>query len=240
MKNNFIEFLGEKYPCRTLVVIIDGVKQEIEISTQDLEDDLFRNRSQTVDKDLAEKIDEGIYYYVDIEDIYRPAKQICENCLDDKHEFVEEVGEFMVAQLIDFSLRTRVVVNANATDEEIVKVARPKIFDKVRIELGENLDEVSPDLECPYGTFDDDTDKSILASSIKNYDSINSLDLRSFIESERDTKSKEKVEFIYCGKLEEGQDSWAIDVSREDDVFDTFLYSSEYEYNQDVKILKGE
>jgi len=60
----------------------------------------------------------------------------------------------MVARLVDFSLRTRVVVNANATDDEIVVEAKPKIIDKVHNELGENLEEIHHDDEVPYGTLE--------------------------------------------------------------------------------------
>ena len=171
MKNNSIKIGNQEFPTRTLNVIIDGDERQITIGTSSL------NKALNWENDpVHESIDQTIYFYVDDEDIYRPAKQICEDCLDEPCEFIEEIGEFMVAHLVDFSLRTRVVVNANATDDQIIQTARPKIITKVHNELGENLDEVSPDFECPYGTFEDDIDKKIKVDATKiKYDHINSL-----------------------------------------------------------------
>ena len=45
---------------------------------------------------------------------------------------------------------TRVVVDDNATDEQIVEAARSKFIDKVTNELHENLEDIVDDKECPY------------------------------------------------------------------------------------------
>lgn len=58
-----------------------------------------------------------------------------------------------VAKLVAVSLLTRVVVDDTATEEEILDAARPRYFDKVRTELGDNLEYIEDDTECPYGTF---------------------------------------------------------------------------------------
>lgn len=55
-----------------------------------------------------------------------------------------------VAKLVLVSLMTRVVVDDNATDESILDSARSNFIDKVRTELGENLESIVDDTECPY------------------------------------------------------------------------------------------
>jgi hypothetical protein len=61
-----------------------------------------------------------------------------------------------VAKLVMVSLMTRVVVDEIATDEEILNKARPKFIEKVNMELGENLEEITDDTECPYGSLSRD------------------------------------------------------------------------------------
>lgn len=57
-----------------------------------------------------------------------------------------------VAKLVYFSLMTRVIVDENATDEEIVKACYPNIQAKLNNnELGENLESIEDDEELPYG-----------------------------------------------------------------------------------------
>jgi hypothetical protein len=55
-----------------------------------------------------------------------------------------------VVKLVYVSLMTRVVVDDNATDEQIVEAARSKFIDKVTNELFENLEDIVDDKECPY------------------------------------------------------------------------------------------
>lgn len=55
-----------------------------------------------------------------------------------------------VAKLVYVSLVTRVVVDENATDEQIVEASKSKFIDKVNTELMENLEEIIDDEECPY------------------------------------------------------------------------------------------
>ena len=62
-----------------------------------------------------------------------------------------------VAKLVYFSMMTRVVVDENATDEEIIKACYPNIQAKIdNKELGENIEDIEDDGECPFGTFDYD------------------------------------------------------------------------------------
>lgn len=78
-----------------------------------------------------------------------------------------------VARLVEFSLRTRVVVDENATDDDIIKASYKGIQAKIsNQELGDNLVEAELDEECPFGTFDDDNptiDRVILNSNTKEY-----------------------------------------------------------------------
>jgi hypothetical protein len=61
-----------------------------------------------------------------------------------------------VAKLVAISLLTRVIVDENATEEEILGKAVPKFMEKVNEEIGEHLEYIVDDEECPYGTFDEE------------------------------------------------------------------------------------
>ena len=65
-----------------------------------------------------------------------------------------------VAKLVLVSLMARVVVDESATDKQILDEARPKFIEKVNTELGENLDNISGDTECPFGSLPGDRKKS--------------------------------------------------------------------------------
>jgi len=54
-----------------------------------------------------------------------------------------------VAKLVYFSFVTRVLVEDDATDAEIVDAAKKNIKLKVKHELHENLEEIIDDIECP-------------------------------------------------------------------------------------------
>lgn len=62
-----------------------------------------------------------------------------------------------VAKLVTISLMTRVVVDENASDENIMEIAKQKFIEKVKNEALENLEEIVDDTECPCGTFYTDT-----------------------------------------------------------------------------------
>lgn len=61
-----------------------------------------------------------------------------------------------VAKLVYVSLATRVVVDENATDEQILEAARANFIEKVQTELGEHLEEIIDDEECPFGSIKTD------------------------------------------------------------------------------------
>jgi len=62
-----------------------------------------------------------------------------------------------IAKLVTITLTTRIIVDTNASEEEIVKAAQPKFIEKLKNnELMENLEDIVNDTECPFGTFSKD------------------------------------------------------------------------------------
>lgn len=55
-----------------------------------------------------------------------------------------------VAKLVYVSLATRVVVEEDATESEILDKAKPNFYPKIQFELGEHLEDIVDDIECPY------------------------------------------------------------------------------------------
>ena len=55
-----------------------------------------------------------------------------------------------IAKLVTITLITRVVMDENATDEQILDMARPHFESKLVAELNENLESIKEDIECPY------------------------------------------------------------------------------------------
>ncbi len=57
-----------------------------------------------------------------------------------------------VAKLVEFSLMVRVIVDENATDDEIIEKCYPKVQDKINNrELGDNMTSCEDDEEVPFG-----------------------------------------------------------------------------------------
>lgn len=63
----------------------------------------------------------------------------------------------MKAKLVLWSPVTRVIVPDDATEEEIMKAAKDKFFEKLRDEYLENIEDVIDDEECPYDPEHDNT-----------------------------------------------------------------------------------
>jgi hypothetical protein len=77
-----------------------------------------------------------------------------------------------VAKLVAYSFMTRVVVDEDATDDQIIQASKRMIIEKVNLELGEHLESIEDDEECPIGTFETDLptiDKVILNPIEKQY-----------------------------------------------------------------------
>ncbi|MEX0598467.1 MAG: hypothetical protein WD512_18440 [Candidatus Paceibacterota bacterium] len=56
-----------------------------------------------------------------------------------------------VAKLVTVSFMTRVVVDEDASEDQIIEAARPKFFEKVKVDLGDCIEEIIDDEEMPYG-----------------------------------------------------------------------------------------
>jgi hypothetical protein len=61
------------------------------------------------------------------------------------------------AHLVLVSMATRVVVDENATEQDIIKLANAQMIDNIIVDgIFENVEEVLDDDECPYDAdFDD-------------------------------------------------------------------------------------
>jgi len=57
----------------------------------------------------------------------------------------------MKAKLVTISLMTRIVVEDNATEEQILEATKCKFIEKVQTEIGEHVEDISDDVEMPYG-----------------------------------------------------------------------------------------
>ena len=54
-----------------------------------------------------------------------------------------------VAKLVLASLMVRVVVDSEASEDDIIKQSRAKFHDQIDDSLGDNIEEIINDLECP-------------------------------------------------------------------------------------------
>ena len=55
-----------------------------------------------------------------------------------------------VAKLVYVSLVTRVVVDENASEDEILNAASVKFIEKIVNEIEEHIEEIVDDEECPF------------------------------------------------------------------------------------------
>lgn len=63
-----------------------------------------------------------------------------------------------VAKLVTISLRTRVIVAKDATDEEIIKASKSRFIDIIQCCAGDNIEQIDDDDECPHDEPDDEHD----------------------------------------------------------------------------------
>jgi len=55
-----------------------------------------------------------------------------------------------VAKLVRASFTRRVIVNKNATEEEIIEATKQILIDTIKNELSEHIEEIVDDKEVPY------------------------------------------------------------------------------------------
>ena len=55
-----------------------------------------------------------------------------------------------VAKLVYVSLMTRVIVEESATEDDIIKAAKPQFIEKIGTDLGDNIESIEDDEECPH------------------------------------------------------------------------------------------
>lgn len=55
-----------------------------------------------------------------------------------------------VAKLVTVSLMTRVVVDENASEDEILNAATLKFVEKINNEINEHVEDIVDDEDCPY------------------------------------------------------------------------------------------
>jgi hypothetical protein len=58
-----------------------------------------------------------------------------------------------IAKLVKVSLVTRVVVDLNATEDDIMEVAAPKLSESLMDSPLSHLDSIEDDVKCPYVNF---------------------------------------------------------------------------------------
>ena len=61
-----------------------------------------------------------------------------------------------VAKLVTASVMTRVVVDSNATQEQIIEAAKGNLVRNLNDNIHDNVEEVVDDIECPYSEPEDD------------------------------------------------------------------------------------
>jgi hypothetical protein len=104
-----------------------------------------------------------------------------------------------VAKLIEVSLMVRVIVDENATEEQIIAASYDKFQDKLdNRELGDNLVSIENDTECPFGTFDTDNEKEFITKKM--------VENASHYLSDGDISTREMVERIMEHSEENGDD----------------------------------
>ncbi len=87
-----ITFNKEKFKTRTFVVKIDGNEQEITIADESLSNKILANDKYLNDDTSEEyKIDNMVYFYVELGQLELSAEEICKDCLDEEVILIREV-----------------------------------------------------------------------------------------------------------------------------------------------------
>jgi hypothetical protein len=61
-----------------------------------------------------------------------------------------------VAKLVTITMSTRVIVDENASESDIIELASIRMSEKIQHEFNENLESIVDDTECPYNPEWDD------------------------------------------------------------------------------------
>jgi hypothetical protein len=146
-----------------------------------------------------------------------------------------------VAKLVYYSFVTRVVVDDDATEDDIIIESKRKILEKANNELSENLEDIIDDEECPIGTFETDLpsiDRVILNvkeqqylvigkgippqlrkfHSFSDWDSVENLDGEPVfdVQIDNDPDCDNPYQFQYVNLIwREDQDNWEVGLDYE-------------------------
>jgi hypothetical protein len=55
-----------------------------------------------------------------------------------------------VAKLVTITMKTRILVDENASESDIIELASIRMSEKIQHEFNENLESIEDDIECPY------------------------------------------------------------------------------------------
>jgi hypothetical protein len=55
-----------------------------------------------------------------------------------------------VAKLVTITMKTRILVDENASESDIIELASIRMSEKIQHEFNENLESIVDDIECPY------------------------------------------------------------------------------------------
>jgi hypothetical protein len=55
-----------------------------------------------------------------------------------------------VAKLVTITMKTRILVDENASERDIIELASIRMSEKIQHEFNENLESIVDDIECPY------------------------------------------------------------------------------------------
>jgi len=55
-----------------------------------------------------------------------------------------------VAKLVTITMKTRILVDENASESDIIELTSIRMSEKIQYEFNENLESIEDDIECPY------------------------------------------------------------------------------------------
>jgi hypothetical protein len=55
-----------------------------------------------------------------------------------------------IAKLVTITMKTRILVDENASERDIIELASIRMSEKIQHEFNENLESIEDDIECPY------------------------------------------------------------------------------------------